>query len=125
MISRVKRQLTNVTFIALSSFLLIACEYNYVDTSGILPDEVSYKEHIQPVFQTTCISCHHNNATPPILRQEKSYEALINGSYINADNPEHSKLIKKINTGHPFVDVPSDFEKQLILQWMTEGALNN
>lgn len=71
------------------------------------------------------MACHNSIATPPVLLQNSAYKALMEGGYIDIDEPDQSKLIIKINSGHPTVDTPTDFEKQLLLLWIVEGALNN
>lgn len=60
----------------------------------------------------------------PFLDSEP-FDNLIEGGYINVDVPEESKLVVKINNNHPSASSPSDGEKQLILQWINEGAVPN
>ncbi|GAJ14748.1 unnamed protein product, partial [marine sediment metagenome] len=57
------------------------------------------------------------------LRPENSYASLINGGYVDTDNPEDSELIKKLYGSHDAR--ATETEKQVILLWIEEGAKNN
>ncbi len=87
-----------------------------------LPDTVSYSLDIQPIFDNKCVSCHSGSRDPD-LRPENSYASLINGGYVDTDNPEDSELIKKLYGSHDAR--ATETEKQLILLWIEEGAKNN
>ena len=87
-----------------------------------LPDSVSYTLDIQPIWDNNCVSCHSGSRDPD-LRPENSYASLINGGYVDTDNPEESILIKKLYGSHDAR--ATETEKQLILLWIEEGAKNN
>jgi len=87
-----------------------------------LPDTVSYSLDIQPIWDNKCVSCHSGSRDPD-LRPENSHASLINGSYVDTDNPEDSELIKKLYGSHD--SRATETEKQLILLWIEEGAKNN
>lgn len=87
-----------------------------------LPDTVSYSLDIQPIWDNKCVSCHSGSRDPD-LRPENSYASLINGGYVDTDNPEDSELIKKLYGSHD--SRATETEKQVILLWIEEGAKNN
>lgn len=103
---------------------LNSCTYNYIEDEA-LPELVSYKQHIQVIFNNNCIACHNGQYTLPDLRAEESFEALTSGEYINSEIPSESKLILKIKDNHPYTDIPTQREIDLILNWIEQGALNN
>jgi hypothetical protein len=108
-----------------------SCEKEYfepappepIDTSST-PDTASYSLEIQPYFDANCVSCHMAGATAPVLSAGVSYDALINGNYINTTTPASSNLYVKINVGSMKQYSTSAGNKD-VLQWITEGAKNN
>ncbi|MCK4852671.1 MAG: hypothetical protein KAT31_00380 [Bacteroidales bacterium] len=88
-----------------------------------IPDTVSYSLDIQPIWDNKCVSCH-NGGRDPDLRPENSYASLMDGEYINVDEPGESKLMKKLDSS-PHDARATKAEKQLILVWIEEGAKNN
>lgn len=108
------------------STCLVGCTYNYIEFSPIeTPAEVSYIEHIDPIFKSSCSSCHNGQLAQPNLSGEESYSELIDGGYIDIVDVESSKLIVKLNDNHPYVGTPLPSEIDLISLWITQGALNN
>ena len=87
-----------------------------------LPDTVSYSLDIQPIWDNKCVNCHSGSRDPD-LRPDNSYASLINGGYVDTDNPEESVLMKKLYGSHDAR--ATETEKQLILLWIEEGAINN
>ncbi len=87
-----------------------------------LPDTVSYSLDIQPIWDNKCVSCHSGSRDPD-LRPDNSYASLIDGGYVDTDNPEDSELIKKLYGSHDAR--ATETEKQVILLWIGEGAKNN
>lgn len=94
---------------------------------------VSFRNDVQPIFNSSCISCH--NATHQYLQLDSccSYYELFytgtNASYIDTLNPSNSILIKRM-TGEigptmPLTgQLPQD-QIDLVLRWIEEGARNN
>lgn len=110
-----------VVFVSIS-----ACEYNYIEPVEVeLPDEpVSFAQQIDPIFQDKCVACHAT--TKPVLTEGDSYDNLINGNYIDTENPESSDLYVKVNEGHPNANSALNAtELALLLKWIEEGAENN
>lgn len=105
---------------------LTGCTYDYIEITPVEElDLVSYQEHVVPILETNCISCHNGQYASPNLMGDGSYQELIDGGYLNITDVENSKLIIKLNDNHPYVGTPSQNDIDLIVQWIEEGALNN
>jgi mono/diheme cytochrome c family protein len=81
-----------------------------------------YAADIQPIFNTNCVSCH-GGAQAPDLRDGKSYAALKKMRLITPPG-ETSGLYGQLNSSSHAAKTTST-EKQKILYWITQGALNN
>jgi len=107
-----------------SASCFVSCEKYVYDPPKIdttIP--VLFQTEIVPIFSSNCISCHKGTQDPD-LRSDNAYDALKDGGYLNTENPESSSLYSKIvSAGH--AARTSDIEKQKILAWITQGALNN
>jgi hypothetical protein len=89
-----------------------------------VPDTVSYSVDIQPIWDTKCVECHDGGFPPPDFRPDKSYESLMEGDYVDTLNPAESTLMIKLNTS-PHDARATEAEKQTILVWIEQGALDN
>jgi len=95
-------------------------------------NSVSISNEIIPVFNKNCSvsGCHSSGGIKPDLTVEKAYTTLINGNYVDINNPEKSEiylwLTGKKNTAMPVGSSsnPSNIN-QLILAWVKQGAKNN
>jgi len=106
--------------------IFISCEYETIEPIVVeLPDEpISFSDEIQPIFTAKCIACHA--FLNPNLSEGTAYTSLISGEYVNTEDPENSRLIVQIDTGHPGGSSnPSVEERAKILKWIEEGAQNN
>ena len=83
---------------------------------------VTYSANIQPIFDANCVMCHSGGQVPD-LRPDWSYDELIDGGYVNTDDPESSVLYTKLSDNHNAR--ATEEEEMLILGWINEGALNN
>ncbi|MBU8891680.1 MAG: hypothetical protein KOO66_02825 [Bacteroidales bacterium] len=113
---------------------ITSCEYKIVEPIvrelPELPDDpddpadpISFSAQIEPVFQDKCISCH--SITNPVLITGSAYDNLINGGYINTNDPESSELFVKVYLGHPGSNPYTPLELAYLLKWIEEGAENN
>ena len=103
--------------------LFASCEKYVFEVEDVDPDvPVLFQTQIQPIFSNNCIVCHKGSRNPD-LRDGNSYSSLTTGSYVNLP-AENSKLYSQIISGShaPFT---IDTEKQLILNWISQGAKNN
>lgn len=99
--------------------------FHSCDQYEIVPPETEYESFsttIQPIFNSDCVRCHSGNLDPN-LTEGSSYASLTSGNYINTDDPEASKLYQKLMGSHD--TYTSSLNKELILQWITEGAPND
>jgi hypothetical protein len=116
--------------------ILVSCEYDKFeyepeppdggnDTTDTIP--ISYSLEIQTIWTASCLGsfCHNTGAVAPDLTADKSYDALMNGGYINTSSPSESKLYKKISAGGSMNSFTTSSEDKLILEWIEEGAKNN
>lgn len=103
--------------------LFSSCEKYAFEPETIDPGEpVLFQTQIQPVFTSNCIQCHKGSRDPD-LRDGFSYASLTEGNYVSTP-AENSKLYRQIVSGsHKAFTL--DAEKQLVLIWIGQGALNN
>ncbi|TLX76216.1 hypothetical protein E9993_08380 [Labilibacter sediminis] len=107
------------------TFLLSSCESEKimpVDPDD-LPDEISFSEHITPIFDNKCSQCHYGQ-TPPDLSPADAYLNLTSGGYINTETPEKSEIYTIITTGS-MAQYASEIDRAFILKWIQQGALDN
>jgi hypothetical protein len=111
--------------------MLASCYYDQVVPFDPPIDvgEVSFANDIIPIFNKDCnISGCHNGGVAPDLRPANAYNALINGAYIDAGNPEGSELYKWMrgdrSTPMP-LSGPNVTYNAKVLAWIKQGALNN
>ena len=105
-------------FIALAT----GCD-DYIIPPPVIEEGISYAEQVQPIWDDKCVSCHSGNMDPD-LRPEESYEFLMTEGYVDTLNPESSLIYSKLLSG-AHASRATEEEKLTILQWITEGALNN
>ncbi len=114
----------------LGMILLLAlntsCYYNKTPLPPEPTGDISYAVDIQPIFNDNCVACHQAGTGVPLdLEESVSYNNLINGSFLNVDEPELSVLYVKINTGGSMSPYATDNNRSVILKWIEQGALNN
>lgn len=105
---------------------LWACEYETIQPVYVEPpDFVEFAVDIAPIFvDAGCASCHAGS-TDPDLRADKSWDALVNGGYVDTANPGDSELIEKIESGHGTSGNINAEQKAKILKWIEDGAKND
>ena len=112
---------TILSVVCLMVMSLISCE-KYIIEKPEIEAGISYLTQIQPIWDDNCVSCHSGSLAPD-LRPEESYDALIDGNFVDTTNAETSELYLKLRGTHD--SRATEEEKLTILQWITEGALNN
>jgi len=115
---------TLIAVLLLSAACLVSCEKNVWDPVVIdntIP--VSFQTEIVPIFTSNCIGCHGGPINPD-LRAINAWESLTVGGYVNTDLPESSIVYTQIMEGHNSAGVTAE-QKQQLLIWITQGALNN
>ena|SRR5688500_12058732 len=125
-----KKNLIYLVVVLLFATCLNACYYDEVASFEGLPTNVSLKNDLQPIFDRDCSMSGCHDAIPshdPSLVQEKAYQDLTSGGYVNTADPANSVLYLSVNGGGMPAGRPplSENDKKLILAWITEGAKNN
>lgn len=124
-----KNKISVITSIILALVMLNGCYYDEVVTFQGLPQNVSLKNDVAPILTKNCSATGCHDAVPahaPSLVQEKVYNALVNGNYVNTVEPEKSKLYQEIVTGGmPPSGALGINDQKIILGWITDGAKNN
>ena len=92
-----------------------------------LPEEISYSEDIQPLWDRDCVQCHP--PSPPNLQAASSYNSLLNG-YVVPGNAEGSRLYQSLLGTNGVSLMPpggrwsiNDINK--VKKWIDDGAENN
>jgi hypothetical protein len=100
-----------------------SCEKYQYNPPAVDPDATwSFQTDIQPIFNSSCISCH-GGATSPDLREGRSYQALTRGNYLDEPAESSGLYTTMISTGHAARSTQA--EKLKVLYWITQGADNN
>jgi hypothetical protein len=84
--------------------------------------EISFSKDIVPIFNAKCISCHYTGGTVPNLSKDP-YNNIISGGFVDINSPSSSKLYVIITTTS--MGGTNSSEKNEILTWIKQGALDN
>lgn len=121
--------LTTVIAIVALAFttLLSGCEYEFIEPEFIpIPTQVSFTTDIMPIFNTSCnmSGCHAAGAASPDLSPANAYASLMQGSFIDTENPATSLLYTAMASGS-MKTFSTPAQAALVLAWIEKGALNN
>jgi hypothetical protein len=106
--------------------ILFGCEKKYIDLSKPASNSntpVSYSTDIQPIWDAKCLGCHGTGGTVPVLEASVSYNNLISNGLVNTANPSSSELYMEVGVGT--MGSLNGAQKNTILTWIQQGALNN
>lgn len=111
-------------------FVWAACEYDEFIPSGEIPQNISYSNDVIPVFNASCnsISCHASGVVPPDLSPQNGYNYLLYGGLVDTTQAEESILYKSmIDKKDPMPPTGnlSDYEVNIVLGWIQQGAKDN
>ena len=112
-----------------ASAMFTSCESYSFDPPEVDPDvELFFAVDIVPIFAAKCIGCHGGGINPD-LRAANVYASLVTDAipatkYVNIETPAESRLYTKLLSGS-HATIATDLEKQMILKWIQDGALNN
>jgi len=117
-------------FLLLAGMLIFAsCAKDTVKPAQSTVDttqNVSFKDNIQPIFTAGCLgSLCHSGSVNPNLTAGKSYNALISGNFVNTATPDQSILYLETKPGGGMSVHCTADDANLILLWITKGALDN
>jgi hypothetical protein len=122
-----KGTLQVIFLLALLSVVLASCtDYVIKPAKVVVPDSVKFNANIIPIFNASCnhAGCHATGGHSPDLSPPNAYTSLIYFGYVDTENPEASILYQKITTGSMKGNA-TDQDRELILKWIQQGALNN
>jgi len=85
-------------------------------------DTLHFKTDIQPIFDAKCTTCH-GVLRAPDLRSGKSFAALTTGGFVDLPG-ETSKLYVKM-TSADHTPRSTEADKQKVLIWINQGAMDN
>ncbi len=107
------------------TFLISACTYNIIEpsTPNVPIVDISFSTDLQPIFNANCVACH--TSQKPVLVEGQSYNSLIDGGYVDVNDPEASIIYVKTSGGHPAGNALTPTEQAMLLKWIEEGAKNN
>ena len=88
--------------------------------------KISFKDAIQPIFTASCMGspCHAGGVAPN-LTAGKAYGSLQSGNFINTTSPKQSVLYIEMAPGGGMSSHCTVAEADLVLAWITKGALDN
>ena len=102
-----------------------------VNNSPAITTTVSFSKDIQPILTKSCaLSGCHSGTIAPDLTAADSYDALVNGNFVNTVTPDNS-LVYLWLTGKEAITMPDGAANNpsninaLMLAWVTQGAKNN
>lgn len=126
-----------ITLIIISLLFLLSCNkdkgpYLSSSTNFNEKDTVSYSQHIQPLLDANCISCHNASHSKLDLQSAVSYNQLLtdgfSAPYVDTANPSQSNLYLHL-TGALSLMPPAGAlslnDQELFLLWIEQGAENN
>ncbi len=114
------------------SLFVNSCYYDTTEDDVFIPDdgngtELSYQNDIIPLW-SQCVACHRGDE-PPDLRDNVSYDELLNG-YVVPGDPEASILYKSllgidgVSLMPPGSKWP-DSKINAVYNWIDQGAKDN
>ena len=92
---------------------------------------ISFSADIQPIFTASCAlsGCHVAGAKVPNLTAGIAYQALQDGGYVIANDPDNSQLMLwltgKKTPGMPLGNSPNQEINTKVFAWIFQGAKNN
>lgn len=105
-----------------------------IDSKEIPDSNVSYSEHIQPVFNIKCVNCHGVGTVEAGLDLTTWSGTVADPSVVVPGEPNNSKLVWSIEgnpavqpmppPGSAYLPLTSD-QVRGVKTWIAEGAKNN
>ncbi len=94
------------------------------DFLGVIPNVVNYTEHIKPIINNNCLTCHNSNPNPIGPFPLETYDEV-------QDKTENGNLLQRIQlpVGDPLIMPQTGKMSQtnidIILKWKDQGYLEN
>ena len=123
-----------IFFMVIIGFALTmeSCQYKFAIEPIIPPpdptDTIYFSQQVEPIWNngSLCVSCHSGSLDPD-LTTNNSYASLMDGGFVDTENPTESKIYAYVYPGASTHERQQYTESQaaIILQWIEQGALNN
>lgn len=113
---------------------LSSCEYDFVQPEPTPEppsptDTIYFSTDVVPIWDNNgCTNCHKPNGVSQLdLTAADAYNSLTSLGLYNVGSPESSKIytFPYPGTGEHNNHYSSEAEAEIILQWITQGAMNN
>ncbi len=121
----------NGILLVLIAAVMSSCYYDEVIKveENIEVGEVTFSVDIIPIFTESCAvsGCHNGNVSPNLL-PANAYNTLINGNYVNVNDPKNSELYLWVSGKKTLPMPPTGSDATInanVLAWIEQGALNN
>ncbi|MFN8445115.1 MAG: c-type cytochrome domain-containing protein [Caldilineaceae bacterium] len=101
------------------------------DPSKVDLNNVSFKDDVLPIFEQHCFKCHGDIENPEeglqLTSRKKVMAGSLNGGVVSPGDPDKSYLVEMITKNKmPKKGPPlSQLEKDIIIAWIKQGALDN
>lgn len=117
--------------------LATGCVYDSFEAPPGLDEEemepVSFSQDVLPILTANCQGngCHSAGGHAPELTEANAYDSLINGGYVDVDDPENSEIYEWMSSrSMPMPPLAaggrlSDDKVQIVLWWIAQGAEND
>jgi mono/diheme cytochrome c family protein len=128
--------LYKILFLTSIAVIYLSCDdtTTNVDNNVIPNSNISYSQHIQPIFNAKCVNCHGVGDTKAGLNLTTWAGTTADPSIVFPGEPDNSKLVWSIE-GNPAVSpmppidspYPALTQNQVngVKTWIKEGAKNN
>lgn len=95
--------------------------------TAVSPENVSFTNDIQPIFNANCIACHGGTNGLYLTSYEDLMQGGVNGPAIIPGDPANSRLIWYVSDGYMPLGGPplSAGQAQTLANWVAAGAPNN
>jgi hypothetical protein len=121
-LTKIRQIFVALIFIAAIEGLSSCEKYSFLTPKVDPSVPVSFKSDIQPIFTEKCIACHGGTQFPN-LSDGKSYTSLTKGGFVTAPGETSGLYLQMNKSSH--LARSSDTDKQKVLNWINQGALNN
>jgi hypothetical protein len=129
-----KKQLVYLLIATGIILFLGSCEYDFIQPEPAPPppdptDTIYFSTDVVPIWDNNnCTNCHKPGGVSSLdLTADNAYNSLTSKGLYNVADPASSKIytFPHPTTGDHSYKYANETEADIILQWITQGALNN
>lgn len=133
-ILKMKKPLVYLLIVTGIIVFLGSCEYDFIQPEPAPPppdptDTISFASEVVPIWDNNnCTNCHQPGGVNQLdLTAANAYSSLTSLGLYNTNDPESSRIYTFPNptTGEHSFKYANETEADIILQWITQGAMNN